>query len=81
MESLLEKIVRNTQPRQSFSILLNERSTRIRTTFNPLIELDKDKHYEMAVVNLKTYHSFPNIDSTNNNFRYSPDNGQTWRLI
>ena len=81
METLLEKIVRNTQPRQSFSILLNERSTRIRMTFNPLIELDKDKHYEMAVVNLETYHSFPNIDSTNNNFRYSPDNGQTWLNI
>jgi len=81
MEILLEKIVRNTEPKQSFCILLNERSTRIRTTFNPLIELDKDKHYEMAVVNLETYHSFPNIDSTNNNFRYSPDNGQTWLNI
>jgi hypothetical protein len=78
MEALLEKIVRNTQPKQSFCILLNERSTRIRTKFNPLIELNKDKKYEMALVNLETYHSFPNIDSTNNNFKYSADNGQTW---
>jgi hypothetical protein len=27
---------------------------------------------------LETYYSFPNIDATNNNFRYSPDNGTTW---
>jgi len=32
----------------------------------------------MALVNLETYYSFPNIDSVNNNFRYSPDNGLTW---
>ena len=32
-------------------------------------------------VNLETYYSFPNIDATNNNFRYSPDNGKTWHNI
>jgi hypothetical protein len=78
MEMLLEKIALNTEPKESFCILLSERSTRIRTKFNPLIELNKDKKYEMALVNLETYHSFPNIDSTNNNLRYSPDNGETW---
>jgi len=30
----------------------------------------------MALLNLETYYSFPNIDSTNNSFKYSPDNGQ-----
>lgn len=85
MDALLEKIVlntekiaRNTEPKESFSILLSERSSQIRTKFNPLIQLDKSKKYEMALVNLETYNSFPNIDSTNNNCRYSPDNGITW---
>jgi hypothetical protein len=32
----------------------------------------------MALVNVETYFSFPNIDSTNSNFRNSPDNGTTW---
>ncbi len=32
----------------------------------------------MALVNLETYYSFPNIDSSNNNFRYSPNNGDDW---
>src|SRR6218665_3975960 len=85
MDALLEKIVlntekiaRNTEPKESFSILLSKRSSKIRTKFNPLIQLDKNKKYEMALVKLETYNSFPNIDSTNNNCRYSPDNGITW---
>ena len=76
--ALLEKIARNTEPKTSFYILISGKSTRIKTKFNPLIQLDKTKKYEMALVNLETYYSFPNIDSTNNNFRYSPDNGATW---
>ena len=78
MEPLLEKIARNTEPKQSFSILVSERSTRIRTKFNPLLELDKDKKYSMSLINLESYNSYPNIDSTNCNFRFSPDNGETW---
>src|SRR6218665_3529900 len=85
MDALLEKIVlntenktRNTEPKESFSILLSERSSQMRTKFNPLIQLDKSKRYEMALVNLETHNSFPNIDSSNNNSRYSPDKGTTW---
>jgi hypothetical protein len=78
MEYFLEKIARNTEPKSSFYILLSEKSARIRTMFNPLIQLDQSKKYEMALVSLDTYYSFPNIDTTNNNFRYSSDNGVTW---
>jgi hypothetical protein len=60
---------------------MNEKSTHIKTKFNPLIQLNKNKKYEMALVNLDTYYSFPNIDATNNNFKYSPDNGVTWLNI
>jgi len=35
----------------------------------------------MALVNLDIYYSFPNIDPSNNNFGYSPDNGTTWTNI
>lgn len=81
VKQLLEKIARNTEPKKSFYILVSDKSTRIRTKFNPLLQLDKSKQYEMALVNLETYYSFPNIDSTNNNFTYSPDNGATWLNI
>ena len=76
--ALLEKIVKNTEPKSSFFILIRDRSTHIKTRFHPLIQLDETKKYEMALVNLETYYAFPNIDSSNNNFRYSPDNGATW---
>ena len=41
----------------------------------------KHKVYEIALVNLETYYSFPNIDETNNIFVYSPDNGNSWVKI
>lgn len=78
MEQLLEKIVRNTDPKSSFYILLSKNSTRIRTRFNSSIKLDENKKYGMALVGLETYYSFPNIDEKNNNFRYSPDGGTAW---
>src|SRR6218665_2955258 len=81
MEVLLEKMVvsmdktaRNTESKSSFYILLSEKRSRIRTRFNPLIQLDRNKKYEMALVSLETY-SFQNIDASNNNLKYSPDNG------
>ena len=73
-----EKTARNTEPKSSFYILLSEKSSRIKTKFGPAIELNTNKKYEMALVNLETYYSFPNIDVSNNNFRYSPDKGATW---
>ena len=48
----------------------------IETDFSPPLELDKNKEYEMALVNLETYWSFPNITEKNNLFRYS--NGSEW---
>jgi len=41
-------------------------------TFNPPIELDRTRKYEMALVNLETYYSFPNLSDENNVFRHSP---------
>lgn len=76
-----EKTAKNTEQKSSFYILLSEKSTHIKTKFRPVIQLDENRKYEMALVNLETYYSFPNIDSSNNNFRYSPDNGATWTNI
>lgn len=32
----------------------------------------------MAMLNLETYYSIPNILAANNSFRYSPDQGVSW---
>ena len=52
--------------------MVSKNLTKIKTTFNPPIELDRTRKYEMALVNLETYYSFPNMFDENNVFRYSP---------
>ena len=78
---LLEKIAKNTEHKTSFQIIVSDNKTSFNTRFNPKIELGRDKVYEIALVNLETYYSFPNIDETNNIFVYCPDNGNSWVKI
>ena len=81
MEDLLKQIVKNTKHKTSFQIIVSDRESRFTTRFNLTLQLDKDKEYEITLVNLETYYSFPNIDKTNNIFFYSPDNGNSWVKI
>ena len=78
---LLEQIVKNTTHKTSFQIILSNDKSNFNTRFNPKLELNREKVYEIALVNLETYYSFPNIDETNNVFVYSPDNGNSWVKI
>ena len=78
MEAILQKIAQNTAPKSSYQIVASNNKTRFKTRFNPPIQLHKDKKYEIALVNLETYYSFPNIDAANNYLRYSPDGGTSW---
>ena len=63
---LLEKIAANTSHKTSFQIVVSGNESSFNTMFSPNIELAKDRVYEIALVNLETYYSFPNIDETNN---------------
>ena len=72
---------KNTTHKTSFQIIVSDNKSNFNTRFNPKIELDRDKVYEISLVNLETYYSFPNIDETNNVFVYSPDNGNSWVKI
>ena len=75
---LLKQIVKNTEHKTSFQIIVSDSKSRFKTRFNPTLQLDRDKKYEIAIVNLETYYSFPNIDESNLVFVYSPDNGNSW---
>ena len=44
----------------------------------PPIQLDEKKDYEIALINLETFNSFPNIDRSNNCFSYSPGGSAPW---
>ena len=65
-DEILKQIAKNTKPKQSFQIILSSNLTIFNTKFNPPIHLNKDSSYEIALVNLETYYSYPNIDSSNN---------------
>ena len=62
MKDLLKQIVDNTEPKKSFSVVVSDNIARFKTWFKPPIQLDKNKDYEIALINLETYYSFPNID-------------------
>ena len=70
-------IVKNTEHKTSFQTIVSDNESSFKTRLNLTLQLDRDKEYEIALVNLKTYYSFPNIDETNNVFVYSPDNGNS----
>ena len=77
----LKQIAKNTAHKTSFQVIVSGDQSNFNTLFNPKIELDRKKVYEIALVNLETYYSFPNIDDSNNIFVYSHDQGQTWTKI
>ena len=78
MENLLKQIVNNIESNRSFSIVVSDHKTRFKTWFKPPIQLDKKKDYEIALINLDTYYSFPNIDRSNICFTYSPNLVPLW---
>ena len=75
---LLKQIVNNTEPKRSFSIVVSDNKTRFKTWFRPPIQLDKKKDYEIALINLETCYSFPNIDRSKNCLSYSPGANAPW---
>ena len=76
--SLLRRIVNNTAPKQGFFFIVSGNNSQILTRFNPLFQLQENKTYEMALVNLETYYSIPNIHAGNNTLRYSTDDDTRW---
>ena len=81
MEELLKQIINNTEPKKSFSVVVSDSKARFKTWFKPPIHLDKKKDYEIALFNLETFYSFPNIDNSNNCFTYTPGAHALWYNI
>jgi len=86
MEEQLREIANNTErtacntrsKASSHYILVSQKNARISTRFSPSLELKANKKYEISLVGLETYYSFPNIDATKSSFRYSPNNETAW---
>ena len=69
-----------TKPKDSFTLVVSDRSANILTTFNPPLYLQANRNYELAMVNLETYYSFVNIRG-DNSFKWSVDGGKTWTIL
>ena len=63
MEDLLENISKNSNPKDNFYIVVNDTESRIKKTFSPPLT---GKGYEVALIGLCTYYSYPNVDEYNN---------------
>jgi hypothetical protein len=71
IQEIRDLIYDRLRGKESFTIFVSGRRP-------SAIKLNPKRQYEMALVNLETYYSFPSIDETKNKFRYSSDNGSTW---
>ena len=81
MEEHLQKLVEHAEPKASYNIIVTGNTSRMQTVFNPplVIAGGSSCHYEMALVKLETYYSFPNIKATNNCMKISIDKGVSWK--
>ena len=66
-EEYLKKISKNTSMRPSYQVVLTGTDSRLETKFEP--PLIGGCKYEIALVSLETYYSFPNIDEKNNRIK------------
>ena len=69
MDAHLERIADNTRAKTNINLVVSGKTNSIDTTYDPPIKLELNRKYEIALTNLDTYYSFPNIDDTNNTFR------------
>ena len=63
MEDLLENITKNSNPKDNFYIVVNDTESKIKNTFSPPLI---GKGYEVALIGLCTYYSYPNVDEYSN---------------
>ena len=81
-EGYLKIIADNSTPKPSFHVIQTGNTSKLETNFVPPLNFNGDNcNYEIALISLETYYSFPNIDDENNRLRFSHDNGKTWKDI
>ena len=57
----MEEVLMRTIPKDSFTLVVSDNSANIQTTFSPPLNLQANRDYELAMVNLETYYSFATI--------------------
>ena len=79
MENHLSKLVEYSTPGEEQYLIVSGSGSRLRTNYNPpMVFNSSGAGYEISLLRLETYFSFPNIDSGNNYVRISIDQGVKW---
>jgi len=63
------------------TLILSDNTSDFTTNLSPPIDLNVNKKYEAALLSIDLYNTIPNITKENNIFKYSTDNGNTWKII
>ena len=74
-------IVEDTSREGDITLIFSKASTIIRNFYSKPIILNPEKNYKLGMFNLETYYSFGNIDSSNNQFKYTSDGGTNWTTL
>ena len=70
MEEGLNRLIELVEPGPQNLIVMTGKGSRLRTFFNPPLEYNMSKvGYELALIRLETYFSFPNIGDSNNSIK------------
>ena len=51
----MKEVLVRTRPKDSFTLGVSDNSANIQTTFSPPLNLQANRDYELAMVNLETY--------------------------
>jgi len=65
----------------SYTLTLTGKSSELRTTYFPLIELDRSKNYVVALVQLFTYNTIANVHEGCSSFSYIDLHGPSLETI
>ena len=77
MEEQLERIVHNTRAKETLNIVVSDSTNPVITTYPSPLQLNPKRNYEIALLGLDTFYTFPNIGKTNNVFKYKR-NASEW---
>ena len=71
----------NTNYKFARTISFNSKDTNFTYLLNETIHLNPNMIFTAKMNSFSGWNTIVNVDSTNNLFRYSTDNGTTWKLI
>ena len=81
LQQRLDEIAESTRAKNSQTLVVTGPGSTIVTTYEQPIKLNRNREYKLALLNLETYYSFPNIDLTNNKLNFRKKDTGEWETV